>query len=120
MKEPCKTAPCGIRMPAYSATWRSQLPEDEIGRQQDMKERLEAGCEVDILMSGVRLGAFRYAGIWDTMHTFYPLGGDALTPLLPEASRRYCRRDLRGREYLQVPYTLLADVITAVRRQSLR
>lgn len=120
MKENDKTASCGVRMPAYAATWRSPLPEDEIGRQQDMKERLEAGCEVDIVMSGVRLGAFRYAGIWDTMHTFYPLGGDALTPRLPEASRRYCRRDLRGREYLQVPYTLLADVITAVRRQSLR
>lgn len=120
MKENDKTAPCGVRGPAYVATWQSPLPEDEIGRQQDMKERLEAGCEVDIMMAGVRLGAFRYAGIWDTMHTFYPIGDGALALRLPETARRYCRRDMRGREYLQVPYTLLADVILAVRRQSLR
>lgn len=108
--------PRGFLAPEYdtpfNSTWQSPLPDDEIARQQDMKERLSPGCEVTVSFDNVVLGRFRYAGIWDTMHSFYPLSNRSLADSLPDRGRRYLRRDLRGRHYLLIPYTLLADCIS--------
>ncbi|MBD5294805.1 MAG: hypothetical protein HDS25_00590 [Bacteroides sp.] len=102
----------------FKATWQSLLPEDEIGRQQAMKERLQPGLRVRLNFDATELGEFVYTGLWDTMHTFYPAPenkfSSPLAEILPEGRRRYARRDFRGREFLQLPYTLLADVITAI------
>lgn len=99
----------------FISTWDSPLPEDEIARQQRMKELLRPNCEVDLEFDSVPLGRFRYAGIWDTMHSFYPLDKSVcISDLLSERGRRYRRRDLRGNEYILIPYTLLADVISKI------
>lgn len=103
----------------FKSSWQNALPEDEIGRQQAMKERLAPGTHVILRFDGVELGEFIYSGVWDTMHSFYPAPENALIPetiaqLLPDNRKRYARRDLRGREYLQLPYTLLADAIVVI------
>lgn len=103
-------------MPTFQSTWQTRLPEDEIGRQQAMKERLSAGLKVSLVFDNVELGEFVYSGIWDTMHAFYPLPENPLASAsihdaLPESRKRYARRDLRGREFIQLPYTLLADIV---------
>ncbi|MDE6273047.1 MAG: hypothetical protein K2M31_08595 [Muribaculaceae bacterium] len=103
-------------MPTFQSTWQFNLPEDEIGRQQAMKERLEPGLKVSLVFDDVELGEFVYSGLWDTMHAFYPLPDNpivsaSIRDALPEARKRYARRDLRGREFIQLPYTLLADII---------
>lgn len=108
-------------MSSFRSTWQNLLPEDEIGRQQAMKELLKPGMRVNINFDGTNLGEFLYSGLWDTMHTFYPAPGNpsgngALRDALPETRSRYARRDLRGREFLQIPYTLLADVIKEIIR----
>ena len=90
------------------STWRTPLPEDEIARQEDMRSRLERGMEVEIR----GLGRFVYNGVWDTMHTFYPLDPRTLAGGTSAIPTRYIRRDFRGTLYLQLPYTLLADYIT--------
>lgn len=106
-------------MPSFKSTWQTPLPEDEIARQQAVKQRLLTGVKVGLQFEQTPLGEFIYSGIWDTMHTFYPAesnplskGHDSLRNSLSESKRRYCRRDLKGREFLQLPYTLLADVIS--------
>lgn len=91
----------------FTSSWQTPLPDDEIGRQQSVKQRLAAGMEVELR----GLGRFTYSGIWDTMHTFYPAAGQNLPAILPEERRRYLRRDLRGRHFIQLPYTLLADEV---------
>lgn len=98
----------------YKSTWENPLPEDEIGRQQAMKERLVPGIKAHLVFDGVDLGMFTYAGLWDTMHNFYPDNPSesrSLRQLLPDTRQRYAHRDLRGREFIRLPYTLLADVI---------
>ena len=92
----------------YRARWNEPLPEDEILRQQKMKERLEPGMEVELR----DLGRFIYNGTWDTMHTFYPAEGQDLPALLGEKSPHMLRRNLAGRHFIQLPYTLLADEVT--------
>lgn len=100
-----------------------------------MKERLHPGLRVRLIFDGLDLGEFVYSGLWDTMHAFYPhpenplaenplsaaplhdalpenpLASASFRDVLPESRRRYARRDLRGREFIQLPYTILADVI---------
>ena len=105
-----KTAPKNSRnmREAYKSTWAEPLPADEIARQQGVRSRLNAGMEVNLR----GLGRFIYSGLWDTMHAFYP----AATDSLPDAAAtgalsRYVKRDLRGRRYLQLPYTVLADYV---------
>lgn len=92
---------------AFESTWRNPLPEDEIGRQQAMKENLKSGMEVSL--SGY--GRFRYSGIWDTMHVFYPIENQKLREIVSESEQRYVRRDLRGNFYIELPYTRLADYV---------
>ena len=92
----------------YRARWDQPLPEDEILRQQKMKERLKPGMEVQLR----GLGLFIYNGTWDTMHTFYPTEGQDLPTLLGEKRLHMLRRDLTGRYFIQLPYTLLADEVT--------
>ena len=94
-------------MNSYQSSWEDRLPADEIARQQTMKERLQPGLEVNIK----GYGRFRYSGIWDTMHTFFPIEGQSLRDLLPQSEQRYIRRDLRRVTYLELPYTLLADYV---------
>ena len=98
-----------IRMSTpYKSTWQEPLPDDEIGRQQEMKQRLTPGMHVHLR----DLGEFIYSGLWDTMHAFYPADtATDLPSLVSEPRRRYLRRDLRGRWFIQLPYTLLADEI---------
>ncbi|MDE6559315.1 MAG: hypothetical protein K2K29_05470, partial [Muribaculaceae bacterium] len=75
-----------------------------------------------------------YTGLWDTMHTFCPrprhkeeqsAAGEAtgensapaipdLHQLVPADRHRYLRRDLRGRWFIQLPYTILADTVTSI------
>lgn len=108
-------------MSSFKSTWRNPLPEDEIGRQQDVKERLAPGVHVQLNFDGIDLGEFIYSGLWDTMHSFYPvspLPEGGLVSILPTERHRYVRRDLRGREYLSLPYTLLADIVTRIHRRS--
>lgn len=97
----------------YKSSWETPLPEDEIGRQQKMKESLKSGMMVEIL----DYGKFRYSGIWDTMHVFYPEEDQILRETLPDSEQRYIRRDLRGNEYLELPYTRLADYIRPLPQQ---
>lgn len=92
---------------AFRSTWQHRLPEDEIGRQQEIKERLSPGVHVQLRC----LGEFVYSGLWDTMHAFYPAAGQDLPSLIAPERRRYLKRDLRGRWFIQLPYTLLADEI---------
>lgn len=103
-----------IQPSSFQSSWREPLPEDEIGRQQEAKESLKSGCIVNLCMKGIDLGTFRYSGLWDTMHAFYPAGARSLKEILPQDCQRYLRRDLRGREFLHIPYTILADVIKSV------
>lgn len=91
----------------YHARWDQPLPEDEIHRQQKMKELLTPGMEVEIR----DLGRFIYNGTWDTMHTFYPSEGQNLTTLLGDNRRHKMKRDLNGRLFIQLPYTILADEV---------
>ncbi|GEM_PF-3446183 len=91
----------------YKSTWAEPLPADEIARQQAVKSRLNAGLEVTLH----GLGPFRYSGLWDTMHVFYPSGGQRLDRICPGALSRYVKRGLRGILYLQLPYTVLADYV---------
>lgn len=91
----------------YIARWDQPLPEDEIYRQQQMKERLKPGLEVELK----GLGHFIYNGTWDTMHTFYPAESQNLEELLPQNRRHMLRRDLCGRPFIQLPYTILADEV---------
>lgn len=95
-------------MTSFRSTWQSPLPDDEIARQQRTRENLVAGMQVHIL----DMGAFVYAGIWDTMHSFYPAEGQDLYTILPAEKHRYVRRDPAGRPFLQLPYTILADHIS--------
>lgn len=92
----------------YRARWDQPLPEDEILRQQKMKERLKPGLEVELH----GLGRFIYNGTWDTMHTFYPAEGQDLPSLDGKERPFILKRDLAGRHFLQLPYTLLADEVT--------
>lgn len=92
----------------YKSTWAEPLPEDEIGRQERVKERLKPGIEV--VLDGIP-GKFRYSGLWDTMHIFYPADGQSLSKIMPQDKIHYLKRDLRGIQYLRLPYTLLADII---------
>lgn len=110
-----------LKSTSFRSSWQSRLPEDEIGRQQAMKERLSPGVRVRLNFDGADLGEFLYSGLWDTMHTFRPAPGNPivasvpnLADILPESRRRYARRDFRGDEFLQLPYTLLADIITEI------
>lgn len=107
MREHPALAGMDNREAAYRATWQQSLPDDEIARQQAMKESLHPGQEVSLK----GYGRFVYSGIWDTMHTFYPVEGQSLRTLLPASEHRYIRRDLRGREYIELPYTTLADYV---------
>lgn len=91
----------------YRARWNQLLPEDEILRQQKMKERLKPGMEVELR----GLGRFIYNGTWDTMHTFYPSEGQDLSSLAIRESPFILKRDLASRHFLQLPYTLLADEV---------
>lgn len=91
----------------YRSRWDHPLPEDEIHRQQQMKERLKPGMEVHLR----GLGRFTYNGTWDTMHTFYPAEGQNLTEILPPDRRHILRKDLAGRPFIQLPYTILADEV---------
>ncbi len=110
MKESEYTVGAPRAATTYQATWQEPLPADEIARQQDMKSQLRQGVRVEIL----RLGEFTYAGLWDTMHSFYPAAGQDLATLLPPDERHRLRCDLTGRPYLQLPYTLLADYIERI------
>ena len=105
-------------MASFRSTWRDLLPEDEIGRQQAVKERLCPGVRVLLNFDGIELGEFIYSGLWDTMHCFYPASdgyiNGGLTDILPEGRHRYIKRDIRGRKYLSLPYTLLADIVTQI------
>lgn len=98
------------------STWRNLLPADEIGRQQAIKERLRTGCHAELRFGETLLGGFLYSGIWDTMHVFYPEPDNAidLVSTLDGNARRYLRRDLRGRLFVQLPYTILADSIISI------
>ncbi|MDE6741916.1 MAG: hypothetical protein K2J58_06250 [Muribaculaceae bacterium] len=91
----------------YRAHWNQPLPEDEIHRQQKMKERLKPGLEVELR----GLGRFIYIGTWDTMHTFYPAEGQDLPSIVGKESPFILKRDLVGRNFFQLPYTLLADEV---------
>lgn len=91
----------------YKARWDQPLPEDEIHRQQQMKERLKPGMEVELR----GLGRFIYNGTWDTMHTFYPSDGQNLEEILSKERRFMLKRDLTGRHFIQLPYTILADEV---------
>lgn len=91
----------------YKARWDQPLPEDEILRQQQMKERLKPGMEVELR----GLGRFIYNGTWDTMHTFFPSEGQDLPSLLGDNRRHMLKRDLSGRHFIQLPYTILADEV---------
>ena len=104
-------------MTPYKSTWQSRLPEDEIARQQAIREQLQPGCTVILQLDGTPLGEFIYTGVWDTMHTFYPSAEaveSALPALMSDGRRRYLRRDLRGRSFVQLPYTILADTVTSI------
>ncbi len=121
-------------MTPFQSTWQSSLPADEIARQQAVKEQLQPGCTVTLQFGSIPLGEFTYTGLWDTMHTFYPLprknqeqsaAGEAtgensapaipdLHQLVPADRHRYLRRDLRGRWFIQLPYTILADTVTSI------
>ncbi|MDE5850771.1 MAG: hypothetical protein K2H38_11560 [Muribaculaceae bacterium] len=91
----------------YRACWDQPLPEDEIHRQQQMKEQLQTGMEVELR----GLGRFIYNGTWDTMHTFYPAEGQNLQEVASRNNRYRVKRDLGGRYFIQLPYTLLADEV---------
>ena len=91
----------------FRSSWDQPLPEDEILRQQKMKEKLKPGMEVELR----GYGRFIYNGSWDTMHTFYPAEGQDLPSLAGKGSPCILRRDLAGHHFLQLPYTLLADEV---------
>ncbi|MDE7349670.1 MAG: hypothetical protein K2N25_01275 [Muribaculaceae bacterium] len=91
----------------YRALWDQPLPDDEIHRQQKMKEQLTPGIEVELR----GLGRFIYNGTWDTMHTFYPAEGQDLQKLASRDNRYRVKRDPGGRNFIQLPYTLLADEV---------
>lgn len=93
----------------HQSTWSELLPEDEIARQEEMKARLHPGCRVRIK----DYGWFIYSGTWDTMHLFYPEGGKFHREMT-DLGEGYIRKDLCGRVYIRLPYTLLADYITGV------
>lgn len=104
-------------MTPFESTWQSLLPEDEIARQQAVKEQLKPGLTVNLCLAETPLGEFIYSGIWDTMHTFYPtdaISNPDLHTVMTGPKARYLRRDLRGRVYVQLPYTILADTITSI------
>lgn len=95
-----------LRAP-FRSTWKEPLPDNEIHRQQLVKELLTPGLEVELR----GLGRFIYSGIWDTMHAFYPVEGQDLPAIVAPERRRYVKRDLRGLNFIQLPYTLLADEV---------
>ena len=102
-------------MSQYKSTWQSRLPEDEIGRQQAIREQLHPGCLVELRFGASELGRFVYSGIWDTMHVFYPVAtATDLETILSGERRRYLRRDLRGKLFVQLPYTILADTVACI------
>lgn len=92
---------------AFRSTWQNPPSADEIKRQEEMKRRLTPGLRVRLK----GLGDFTYAGIWDTMHTFYPAEDQQLHEVVSGQRRRYLKRDLRGIWFIRLPYTLLADEI---------
>lgn len=89
------------------SSWRNPLPENEIGRQQNVIDRLHPEASVELR----GMGSFRYAGIWDTMHSFYPAAGQTPESLSGVILPRYMRRDPRGVWFVQLPYTMLADYV---------
>lgn len=94
----------------FRSSWQNPLPVDEIGRQQDMKSRLTPGLCVELR----GLGLFIYSGVWDTMHVFYPAEQQDLPKLISNDRRRYLKHDIRGRWFIQLPYTQLADHILLI------
>lgn len=92
---------------ARQSTWDTPLPPDEIERNERVRSRLRPGMRV--ILDG--LGDFIYSGLWDTMHSFYPASGQNLSQIWGDRPARYLKRDMRGENYLQVPYTRLAEFV---------